>query len=187
MKISKILRKAAGIAGIAFPPLGAAIEVVNEFLPADKKLPVSATGAEVEQAIEALPPAERAQILDREIQLEITESNNWREIVESLAKVDETGKSTRPRIALIMAYVVAFAVLASVSAVLAAVFMQNESLLLAMSNTWPLIIAMIGTPTFLLRAYFGDRTKEKQSRYNMVQGKPAGGGAIETIIRAIRK
>ena len=47
------------------------------------------------------------------------------------------------------------------------------------------MVAVIGTPTALLRAYFGMRTKEKQSRYSAAAGQDMSSG-LAGLVKAIR-
>jgi len=42
--------------------------------------------------------------------------------------------------------------------------------MIQLKESWPLLVAILGTPTALLRAYFAMRTKEKKARYDMTLG-----------------
>jgi hypothetical protein len=71
-----------------------------------------------------------------------------------------------------MAWAVFFAVSGAVLVLGAAVTSDDSVLVEKLGNTWPLLLAILGTPTALLRAYFGLRTKEKQARYAAATGQP---------------
>jgi len=49
------------------------------------------------------------------------------------------------------------------------------------------MLAILATPTALLRAYFGMRTTEKKSRYAAATGQPVHGGLLHTVAGLIRK
>ena len=94
----------------AVPGGDAILNVVNDLLPDDKKLPIHATGDEVKNAIDALPADQRASIMLKEFDVEIAEINNWSKIQASLSDADKAGASSRPFIARMMAWVVLFSV-----------------------------------------------------------------------------
>jgi len=48
------------------------------------------------------------------------------------------------------------------------------------------MLAILGTPTALLRAYFAMRTKEKEARYNMSASMPSK-SIINDIVGAFKK
>ncbi len=98
--------------------------------------------------------------------------NNWSEIVTTLSNADSNSSSTRPKIAVGMAQVVAFAIIIFVSALAYAVCNNAIDTIKSISQAWPLLLAILATPTALLRSYFGMRTKEKQARYNMASSIP---------------
>jgi hypothetical protein len=174
MKILDLLSKAGNLPLIsALPGVGTAkaiVDAVNIMLPSDKQIDENSTGDEVEEAIKELPAEQRAILLGKQIDLKITESNNWLSVQQALNSADASGASTRPEIAKLMAYVVVFTIASSVTALLAAVLLNRAEIVLALSNAWPLILAMIATPIVLLRSYFGLRTNEKQSRYTASAG-----------------
>ena len=62
MKLLDILGKVGGaVVKTMVPGGGLIIDVVNEFLPDDKKLPADATGSDMQAAVDKLPPDQRAQ------------------------------------------------------------------------------------------------------------------------------
>lgn len=172
MNIGSVLRKVGGsILKNAVPGGGLLIDLVNGFLPEDKKLDTGATGEQALNAIEALPPEQKASLLEKELDVEIEEIRSWASIQDSLAKADAVGASTRPRIAMMMAWVVV--VLAVVFVVVwgNAVVTKDGATLTVLSNSWELMLTVLATPTALLRAYFGMRTSEKKARYQLAAGQ----------------
>lgn len=187
MKLSDIL-KTAGAAAIrhTIPNGSLVLELINSFLPDDKKLSGSATGAEAEQAIESLPADQRAMLMERELDVKLAEINSWTYIQQSLNEADASGASTRPKIALMMSYVVMFTVLVFMSIWAISVIRHNTEILELLSGSWELVLTLLGTPTALLRSYFGMRTEEKVARYASAAGQPKQSVFAE-IISAIRK
>lgn len=164
----------------------AILAAVNAFMPADKKLPPEATGQEIVTAVQNLPPDQQAELMKMELQVEIEEIQSWQKIQESLAQADAAGASTRPKIAMMMAYCVVIVVYLFIGAWVWAMFNVDKDALAVIKDSWPMMVAVIGTPTALLRAYFGMRTKEKQSRYSAASGQDLAGG-LAGIIRAFKK
>jgi len=170
-------------------PGGAAIvDGINALLPDDKKLPADATGTQVAGAVGTLTPEQQSQVLMKEYDLQIAEVNSWSQVQGSLADADKAHASTRPQIAGWMAACVVFAVFMAVTAWAISIFTESPSMLKAVQQSWPLIVTIIGTPTFLLKTYFGARMKEKQSRYAAAMGKPAAPATnfIADVVNAIK-
>ena len=88
----------------------------------------------------------------------------WSTVVGQLAEADKAGASTRPKIALMMAWVVAGTTGATVIAVLAATLTGDATALAGLTNAWPLVLAMLAPAVALLRSYFGLRTADKNTR-----------------------
>ena len=183
MKLSDILIKAGStILRTLVPGSGLLIDSVNAFLPEDKKLPNDATGTQVADAVNTLPPDQRVLVLMKEYDVEIVEINSWTQVQSSLAEADKSGASTRPKIALMMAKIVSFVVVAYSSALIIAIILDRVSMITSLSNTWPLMLAIIATPTLLLRAYFGMRSKEKENRYNVATGQSIQPGFLKGLL-----
>lgn len=176
MKIKDILKASASIAGTLNPALGAVIGVVNTFLPDDKKIPVSSTGNDVTTALDNLPPNVRQEIMAKEIDLEMARVESWADIQKVHAESDSSGNSTRPQIAMMMAWAVLLSIMPIAWAVSYAILTSDDPLESASKN-YLLVLGLIATPTVLLRSYFGMRTNEKKARYAASVGQtvnPAG-------------
>jgi len=144
------------------------LKVVNEFLPDDSKLGDKATGTDIQDAVSSLPAEVQAQVLTKKFDVEIAAIEGHTNVVKALGDVDKTGHSTRPAIAMMMARIVAFSVVVIISFLAVAMFNKDADIITAIGDNWPLFIAILGTPTALLRSYFGMRTKEKQQKYQAV-------------------
>ena len=171
MNIKDILKKVGtSIIREAVPGGGLILDAVNFFLPDDKKLPMDATGEQAKEAIQSLSPEQQTLIMAKELDVEIEETRSWTSIQEALAKADESGASTRPWIARLMAVIVAAAIVIFMALWGYAVATENNDTLKAISESWEIMLAVLATPTALLRAYFGMRTEEKKARYGLAIG-----------------
>jgi len=77
-------------------------------------------------------------------------------IVESLSKADVSGQSTRPKIALMMAWMLAIPYMGIGVAITYVIMNEPTSL----KDLWPVLLAYLTVPMTLLRMYFGDLRKE---------------------------
>ena len=187
MKLGKILaRVGTSLLRDIVPGSGFIIDTVNGFLSDDKKLPADATGIQVTQAVNTLSPDQQTQLLSKEYDVEIAEINSWTSIMDSLAEADKTGSSTRPEIALMMAKVIAFIIIAFASMWIVAIYQNHVDMIKSLAESWPLMLTVLGTPTALLRAYFGMRMKEKKARYSAAIGQPAQPNIIANIVKSIK-
>ncbi|SCY45192.1 hypothetical protein [Desulfoluna spongiiphila] len=160
------------------PGGGLFLDAVNAFLPDDKQLGKNATGNDIQTAVGALPPEQRAQLLSREYDVEIAEIETHGRTQEAMAKADIARASTRPQVAIMMAKVVAFAIITMVSIWAVAVLRNNTETLMVLANSSALVLTILGTPTLLLRSYFGMRTKEKTAGQ---EAGPARNPLVEMI------
>lgn len=176
---------ALAVASTLIPGGPAILGAVNAFLPADKKLPPEATGQQIVDAVQNLPPDQQAELMKMELQVEIEEIQSWTKIQDSLAQADAAGASTRPQIARWMAINVCAVIYIFIGAWAYAMFTADSAVLTTIKDSWPMMVAVIGTPTALLRAYFGMRTKEKQSRYSAASGQDLNSG-LAGLVKAIR-
>jgi hypothetical protein len=169
----------------AIPGVGLVLDTVNAFLPDDKKLTGNETGTEAIERIGQLPADQQAQIYSKELDVEIKEIEGWTNVMTVLAQSDASGSSTRPMIAKMMAWLVVIESSCLGGAYFYAVVAGKTEMVTALQAAWPTLLALLGTPTALLRAYFGLRTKEKERRYQLA-GNPAPAGMISGIINAFK-
>jgi hypothetical protein len=169
MNLLSILSKVGGsILADVIPGGNSILKVVNGFLSDDDKLPEKSTGADIKAAISKLSPEYQAELLSKQFDVEITEIKEHTKVIAALGEVDKTGNSTRPFIALMMAWVVAFAIIGLIIMLGMAINSKDSAAVIAIGNNWPLVLALLGIPSGLLRSYFGMRTKEKQQKYHAV-------------------
>lgn len=187
MSWRKALTAAADVAGIFVPGVAAAARVVNAVLGPDDQLdPQQATGRDVLAAIERVPPEQRATL---ELQLEQTLAQESADKLGAMISAETPTANTRPAIADRMAWVIALGVGGTVVSILIATFRGDVDSLREISNAWGLMAAVLGVPAAVVRAYFGDRSKDKRARYAASQGQDIGaavGGIMQTIKRVVR-
>ncbi len=172
MDLGNILKKAgSAVISSVIPGGGLIVDLINEFLPDDKKLPGTATGTDAQNAIDGLTPELRLQLMTRELDVEIAETNAWASVQHSLAMADSSGNSTRPKIALMMAWLVVLQVTVVSLSIGYSALSQQDNTIAVLSQSWEMLTASMGIPTAVLLQYFGKRTKEKLERYNLAMGK----------------
>lgn len=172
------------LASTLIPGGPAILAAINLMLPDDKKLPETATGGDMRNTVNQLTPEQRGSLMEKQLDVEIAEINAWEGIQGSLAAADSTGSSTRPLIALMMAWVIVGAISAIIGAWMMAIIDNDVETLKVLNGSWPALLAIVATPTALLRAYFGMRTKEKTARYSAATGQPMG--AVANIIKLLK-
>ena len=187
MKLTDILKNVGtAVLKSAVPGGSEILAFVNEMLPSDEQLGSSASGSDVTAAISSLPDNTKALLLERQFDVEIAKVHSWTLIQQALNHADASGASTRPRIAIMMAQVVVFAVIVFMGLWAVAVIRNQSDVLTSLTNSWPLVLSVLATPMALLRAYFGLRTEEKTSRYAAAAGQPKS-NFVADIFKAIRK
>ena len=160
-----------GGASIAFPALAPAIGIVNRFIGGPEKLPPSATPEQVAAAYDALPENDRAAV-DRAVEVELAYLREGSARLETMASVESAAENTRPRIALLMARVVALGVTGSVGALLFGSVTGDAGLVAAVGDSWPMLATMIGIPAGVVTSYFGQLNRDKQCRRAAAAGQP---------------
>jgi uncharacterized protein (DUF2342 family) len=177
----------SGIIREVVPGGGILVDAVNEFLPDDKKLPGNATGGDVNNALQSLPPADQARLLDKEFDVDLAQIRQSNETVRAMLEADARNpQSTRPRIALGAFRVVAFAVVVAVSAWGYGVFKSGDPLAAA-SASWPFILSVIGPFVILLHAYFGVLRSEQKNRLEAASGRTGATGLVGAISGLIKR
>ena len=189
-----ILKKVGtGIIANVVPGGAGMIELANTLLPDDKKLPADATGEQAQNAVMALPPEKRAEIMALEFEVELTEIKESHDTLRTMLTADATSThTTRPAIARqAFAFSCWFNGFAGGVVLLAyayAVYKQNATLLTAIVDGWPFVLAVMGavtgTAAIIVRAYFGVLTKEHEQKVGAATGnfKPS---AVASIMQAV--
>lgn len=156
MKLRDIISTAATIAGTLNPAVGAAIAVVNNFLPDDKKLPETATGKDVGDAVAKLPPEQQSSLLEKEIDLEIKLDEGWTERYKAMCSAD--GQETRAKIVMGMAQVLVAEILIFTGTI------AYDPSILENTAAWTVFGVLTATPTTVILNYFGNLRKEHAQR-----------------------
>lgn len=170
----------SGVVRETVPGGGLLIDAVNAWLPEDKKLPSTATGQDVESAVNSLPPDQRASVLEKEFDVDIERIQQANETVRAMLAADSSMKhTTRPYIAKHAFHVVAFAVVLTVLAWAYGVVIKDVDIVDAIMDGWPFMLSVIGPFVVLLQAYFGVLRDESKSRLN---GGQSGSGFLSSIL-----
>lgn len=142
-----------------------AIKILNKLLPIGRKLADNATDDDIAAAAEFVEQHQTTRAM--------------------LAAEGKSTHTTRPRIALGAFRVVAFAVLACVSAWIYGVLVGDVELVAALAAGWPFLLAILGPLTSLLLAYFGILRGEQADRLGAATGATVKSGVISGIIKAV--
>ncbi len=185
MKLWDIVKTVgAGIISTAVPGGAAILGVINEFLPKDAKLPANATGQQAQDAIASIPAADRAKLMDKQFDVEITQIKESHSTVRAMLESDAIAPhTTRPYIAKQAFHVIAFSVIVTTAMWAYAVLVADVKMVTAIMNGWPFIVGVNGTLATLLLAYFGVLKQEHKQKLNAAGGHPSGG--VSTILAAL--
>ena len=187
MNFKSVLNLGALVAGTAFPPLGAAIKLINMQLPADKQLPESATGSQAEAAMMTLPASAQASLLLQEIAAEVTKDNNFKDVVLALNEADARGASARPHMAdKAMNTLVGLSV-AMMSCIMWAVGTGDTEMIKNIKDMWPLVLALLFPFATVVKQYFGIRTQEKRARLQAAVGQPVINTGVLQSVKGLLK
>lgn len=184
MNFKEILKTVgSGLISTLVPGGSAIIEGINAFLPVDKKLPENSTGIQAQNAISNLSPEVQQQVLTKKYDVKVEEIRGFTDRFKAMAEVDKTGNTTRPAIAMMMAKIISFAVIAIISVFTVAVINNDTAMIKSIVDGWPFIVAILGTPTALIRSYFAMRTKEKQQKYEAATGTSAPVNLLASLFK----
>lgn len=176
MNLKSILKGVATVAGTLHPGVGAAIGIVNQFLPAAQKLPDTATGGQVTQAYETLPADKKAAV-DAQLAHELGMEQEHTAQIQALAEADMSGASTRPHIALVSCWTVTV-----ISIAYLGLLMLDKAL-----PDWSVVAAIVAPFILWVNTYMNARSKEKRTRYAVTHGQSANLSGLTSIIEAFKK
>lgn len=187
MKLMDVIKTVgSGAVRELIPGGGMLIEAVNAWLPEDKRLPVNATGSDIGSAVGSLPPEQRAQLMAKEFDVDLTRIREANETVRAMLDADtKNPHTTRPHIAKGAFYVVAFTSVVTVLAWAYGVLTGNAEIVGAVTDGYAFVLSVIGPLVTLLWAYFGILRAEQKNRLDAARGNstPSGvGGILANIV-----
>lgn len=167
MKILSVLQSiGTGLLAEAGPIGLLAATAINAFFDKDDAIdPNKVTGQDVLEKIKKLDSSKQSELLGKEIEYKMHESDNWVRIQEIITEDNLKGKSTRPIIALIMACVTSTFVL-GMGLMIGIVSYSNKTY-----PNWELVTALLGIPSYLLRSYFGLASRETRDAVGLASGQ----------------
>lgn len=155
------------------------VDGINALLPNDKKLPVNATGDQVNSAISHLPPEQQVQVLNKEYDVEIEQIKQSHSSLRTMLEANATSThTTRPKIAYQSFQVIAFSTISVIFAWSFAVVTDNTEMVDTIERSWLFILGVITPLVTVLHAYFGVLRDETKDKFNAAQGHkvdPVGG------------
>lgn len=187
MKLWDIAKRVgSGILRDVVPLAGTIIDIVNDELPDGEKLPGSATGDQVSAAVASLPPEQRASVMDKEFEVELTQIKESHSTVRAMLESDaQNPHSSRPWIAK-----GSFLVVAGINVLIAAAWafsiVTADNPLAEIRQSWPMMLALGGPFVTLLHAYFGVLKTEHKNRMAAANGvaTPSGlSGILSSLLK----
>ena len=184
MKLWNIVKTVGtGLISAAVPGAGLLIGAVNEFLPDDKKLPSTATGTDLSNAVESLPAEQRASLMEKEFDVEITEIKESHSTVRTMLESDAANPhTTRPKIAYQAFQVVGTTTIITISLWAYAVATSNDKMVKTVMDGWPFVLGVVAPLVILLHAYFGVLKQEHKNRLDAAGGMPTDPSANQSAI-----
>lgn len=174
MKFWDIVRNVGGDIVENVVPGGKVIMgVINGLLPADKQLPIKATGLQVQDAINQLPADLQAQVMYKEFDVKLEELRQTHDTLRTMLVADGTAThTTRPKIALGSFRVIAFILMVTVSTWTVGVLKGDDVMVKVVMDGWPFLLAIIAPLVTLLHAYFGVLKQEKKATLDASNNMP---------------
>jgi len=172
MDIWDIVKKVgAGVISDLVPGGRQVVGIVNELLDEGKKLPLTATGSQVEEAIRGMTPTQKALLMEKQFDVEVIDLKESNSTLRAMLASDAANPhTTRPRVVLGMFRVVAFSVTTTTSLWAYAVATDNDVMVAAVTNGWPFMLSIIGPFLVVINAYFGILRAEHQTRIYAASG-----------------
>ena len=189
MKLWDIVKTVgSGIVREVVPGGGLIVDAVNAILPEGEKLPVNATGSDINNAVSKLPPEQQASVMEKEFDVDITRIKESNATVRAMLEADtKTPHTTRPYIAKGSFHVVAFAIIVAISVWAYGVFTSNDELVKTVMDGWQFILAVIGPLVTLLWAYFGILKQEHKNRLDAANNTSTPSGIAGILSNVLRR
>ncbi len=186
MKLGQILTKIGkGVIKDVVPLAGTVFDIVEEFT-GEKYDRETTTGQDLLKACNGLSSDAQAQIFSKELDVEIVQEEEWTKRFQALNQADESGKTSRPKIALMIAYSVCIPVNLFSIALFIVTLMGKPEMVKALSDCALIVLSLIGPLLTVLYGYFGMRRDEKKARYNLAAGQSSPLGVIGKMVSAFK-
>lgn len=188
MKIKEILKKAgAGLVRDLVPGGSLIIDIINDVLPEDKKLPTSATGEQASHVIDSLDVETRFNLLEKQLDVDLATTQAKAETLQTMLEADaKTTHTTRPKIALQAFYVVGVCTVLIVGSWCGAMWLNRPDIVETIQHAGPFVGFLLGPLVFMLHAYFGILRHEQSDKLNAMTGQPANSGSLARYLTRIK-
>jgi hypothetical protein len=163
----------AGLFSTLVPGGAGILTAVNAVLPDDKKLPETATGHDIVNAVDKLPPELKAKVQLKKFDVKIEQIKQSHDTLRTMLASEATSKqTTRPQVVLLFTWF--FMVIATIYMIgyLMAVLSKNPDMVDAVLGAWPVVLALVSLPAIIIKAYFGILEKEQSNKLNAMNGLP---------------
>lgn len=188
MKLFDIIKKVGGVALNFVPGGGPVLSAVNALLGSDDQLPPNATGHQLGAAVATLSGSEKASLMEKEFDVQITEIEEGNETLREMLKRDaENPHSTRPKIALGAFHVIAFVCVGVIVLWGYGVFVENTAIVNAVTESWMMVVSLITPLITVLLAYFGHLKTEHKNKMDAANGSTTPNGIAGLLASIIKK
>ncbi len=189
MNVWDIVKEVGGGVIADMVPGGRAVmRMVNKFLPEDAQLPDNATGSQAADAIQSLPADQRAQVMNKKFDIQITEIKESHSTVRAMLEAEaKSTHTTRPRIALGAFRLIAFATVLIILGWLYAVLVKDAVLVKSIVDGWPFVFALLAPFVGWLNRYFGILKDEQKNKMDAANGLSAPSGITGMISSLIKR
>lgn len=168
MKLLDILKQVGkGVIKSVIPGSGILFAVNDAIKGNGPRLPDDATGDDVSRAISSLSLDDRASLLNHEFDVKLEEHKTLQTMLSADAIMPHT---TRPYIAKQAFHVIAFSIVVIVFMWAVGVATSDETMILAVMDGWPFVLAITAPLVVILQAYFGVLKTEEKNRLDASNG-----------------
>lgn len=155
------------------PGANTVLDLVNAAAPHLPALTDSATGDEIQKRVDSLPEADRAELMAKELDVEIVEIQETNETLRTMLSSEAVSPhTTRPLIAMLMAITVVIAVLGVLFIWGWGVIAGKADVVRAVTSGYLMVVALLGIPGVLLKGYFGILAHEQGNKLAAANGQP---------------
>jgi len=178
----------SGIISTAVPGGPLVVAAINAVLPDDQQLPETATGAQAQDAIATIPAEQRAALMDKQFEVELTTIRESHSTLRTMLESDAANpQSTRPYIAKHAFHIIALTSIVIMIAWGYAVLAGKVAMVKQIQEGAIFVVALNGTLATLLLAYFGSIRKEHKQKMDAASGVSPPAGIAGLVQRFLQK
>lgn len=166
-----------GIVSTMVPGGAALVSAVNAFLPADQKLPETATGQDMDRAITTLSANAKAELLSKQYDVDIAHIHANASATKAMLIAEASSPhTTRPYVIKHSFHLIALIALGIMFCFVWATIKGDPTVINVIIEAWPVVGVLVVPLIECIRRYFGILAKESADRQNAANGFPLQSG-----------